>query len=135
MSVSQLYRWAGVIGIVAGGLNIMVEFAPASLGRPLNLLVVLLGLWVLAAIYVRQRDASGILGAIGYLINSLGLALLVGLVFTQVFVLAALDTAFIGELFAGTLGLAALVSLVIFTVGVILFGVATFRAAVFVRRK
>jgi hypothetical protein len=55
----------------------------------------------------------------------------VGLVFTQVFVLAALDTAFIGELFAGTLGLAALVSLVIFTVGVILFGVATFRAAVF----
>jgi hypothetical protein len=131
MSTATLYRWAGIVGIVAGVLNIIVEFVPDSLGTPLNLLVVLLALWVLAALYVRQRQASGVLGFIGYIINTFGLALVVGLVFAQVFVLSALDAALVGELFAGTTGLAALVSLVIFTLGVVLFGIAIIRANVF----
>lgn len=131
MKVSQLYRWAGIVGIVAGILNILVEVLPENLAGPLNLLVVTLALWVLTALYLRQRQASGTLGFIGYIINTFGLALVVGLVFAQVFVLSALDAAFVEELFAGSTGLAALVSLVIFTLGVVLFGIANIRANVF----
>ena len=131
MSTATLYRWAGIVGIVAGVLNIIVEFVPDSLGTPLNLLVVLFALWVLTALYVRQRQASGVLGFIGYIVNTFGLGLVIGVVFAQVFVLSALDAALVGELFAGTTGSAALVSLVIFTLGVVLFGIALIRAKVF----
>jgi len=131
MKVSQLYRWAGIVGIVTGILNILVEFLPENLAGPSNLLVVTFNLWVLTALYLRQRQASGVLGFIGYIINTFGLALVVGLVFAQVFVLSALDAALVEELFAGSTGLAALVSLVIFTLGVVLFGIAIIRANVF----
>lgn len=131
MKVSQLYKWAGIVGIVAGILNILVEVLPENLAGPLNLLVVTVALWVLTALYLRQRQASGILGFTGYIINTFGLALVAGLVFAQVFVLSALDAAFVEELFAGSTGLAALVSLVIFTLGVVLFGIAIIRANVF----
>ena len=131
MKVSQLYRWAGIVGIVAGILNILVEFLPENLAGPLNLLVVTFALWVLAALYLRQRQASGMLGFIGYSINTFGLALVVGVVFAQVFVLSALDAALVEELFAGTTGMAALLSLVIYALGVVLFGIAIIRANVF----
>lgn len=131
MKVSQLYHWAGIAGIAAGFLNIIAEFAPDRLGGPLNLLVVILGLWLLTALYIRQREESGMLGFIGYIINTFGLALFAGLVFAQLFVLSVLDTALVTELLAGPTGQAALVSMVIFTVGVILFGVALIRANLF----
>jgi hypothetical protein len=131
MKVSQLYHWAGIAGIVTGLLNIIAEFIPDNLGGPLNLLVVILSLWVLTALYVRQREESGILGFIGYIINTFGLALVVGLVFAQLFVLSALDAAPVAELLAGATGRAALVSQIIFTLGAILFGVALIRANLF----
>lgn len=131
MKISQLYKWAGIIGIFVGTLNIIVEFLPENLAGPLNLLVVILSLWLLTALYLRQRQVSGILGFVGYIINTFGLSLVVGLVFLQVFVLSALDAAFVKELFAGTTGLVALASLVIFTLGVVLFGIAIIRADVF----
>ena len=131
MNRSLLYLWAGIAGIIAGLLNIVIEFLPASVGRPLNLLVVILTLWTLTAIYLHQREESGILGFIGYAINQFGLALIVGLIFAQVFVLSALDLALVGELMSGTTGLAALASLIIFVLGVILFGTSIIRANLF----
>jgi hypothetical protein len=135
MSTATLYRWAGIAGIVAGVLVIIVNFVPGgiwgSLGRPLNLLVPLLSMWALAAVYLWQRQASGLLGFIGYIVNSLGLALLVGNDFTIAFIFPSLDAAVVGGLLAGTTRTAFMVGLDIFVVGVILFGVATIRAGVF----
>jgi hypothetical protein len=130
---SRLYRWAAAAAIAAGLLNLAVEFLPRSIGGMLNLLVNVLGLWILTALYLRQREASGLTGFVGYAGQSFGLALGVGLLFAQVFVLDALEPDLSARLFAGALGLAALAALALITLGAIVFGLATFRAGVFAK--
>ena len=49
MEASDLYRLTGIIGIVAGVLNVIVELLPERIGQPLDLLVNTMGLWVLTA--------------------------------------------------------------------------------------
>jgi len=131
MQASELYRWGGITGIVAGVLNVLVELLPERIGQPLDLLVNLLGLWVLAALYLRQRAASGVFGLIAYAIQSFGMALVIGFLFTDAFVLSGFDAAQRAEVLAGPTGLAAVIGLVITTLGAVLFGIATLRAGVF----
>jgi hypothetical protein len=131
MEVFDLYRWSGAIGIIAGILNVMVEFLPERLGQPLDLLVNTLGLWVLAALYFRQREASGVFGLIAYGIQSFGMALVIGFLFTQAFVLSELDVAQRAAILAGPSGVATVIALAIVTLGAVLFGIVTFRAGVF----
>ena len=50
MDISDLYRWRGITGIVAGVLNVIFEFLPERMGQPLDLPVNTLGLWVLTAL-------------------------------------------------------------------------------------
>jgi hypothetical protein len=45
MEVFVFYRWSGVMGVVAGVLNVIVELLPERIGQPLDLLVNTLGLW------------------------------------------------------------------------------------------
>ena len=131
MGVFDLYRWSGVIGIIAGVLNVIVEFLPERIGQPLDLLVNTLGLWVLAALYFRQREASGVLGLIAYAIQSFGMALVIGFLFTQAFVLSEFDVAQRAAILAGPTGVATVIALAIVTLGAVLFGIATLRAGVF----
>jgi hypothetical protein len=133
MKTSDLYRWSGIIGIVVGVLNVIVELLPEQINLPLELLVNTLALWILIALYLRQREASGKLGLIGYAVQSFGIALVVGLLFTQAFVLPELDAAQKEAVLAGPTGLAAVVALAIMTLGAVLFGIATVRARVFPR--
>src|SRR6266487_3556831 len=44
MEALDLYHWSGIIGIVAGALNVIVELLPERIGQPLDLLVNTLGL-------------------------------------------------------------------------------------------
>jgi hypothetical protein len=75
MRDSQLYRLSGLTSLVAGIANAQAELLPAAPGGLLNLLANTLGLWVLAALYLRQRGAVGRLGFAGYGLQSFGLAL------------------------------------------------------------
>ena len=90
MDISDLYRWRGITGIVAGVLNVIFEFLPERMGQPLDLLVNTLSLWVLTALYLRQREASGVFGFIAYTVKSFGMVLVIGFLFTQAFVLAGI---------------------------------------------
>src|SRR5258706_16197382 len=131
MDVLDLYRWSGVVGILAGVLNVIVELLPERVGQPLDLLVNTLGLWVLVALYLRQREASGVLGLIAYVIQSFGMALVIGFLFTQAFVLAALGATQRAPVLAGPTGLVTVIALAIVTLGAVLFGIVTLRAGVF----
>jgi hypothetical protein len=131
MGALDLYRWTGIVGIVAGVLNVIVELLPEKIGLPLDMLVNILGLWVLIALYLRQREASGVFGFIAYAVKSFGIALVVGFLFTQAFVLPELDAAQRAAVLAGPTGLAAIVALAIVTLGAVLFGIVTLRARVF----
>lgn len=131
MKTTQLYKLVGSIGIFGGVLNLVAHILPERSGQPLDLLVNLLLLWVLVALYLYQREAVRLLGLIGYALNSFGLALTVGYLFARTFVLAVFSPALIQQLLLGILGLSVLVSLVIHALGVVIFGVATFRGGVF----
>jgi hypothetical protein len=100
-------------------------------GGVFNVLANTLGLWVLTALYLRQRQQAGLLGFVGYVLQSFGIAWAVGFLFAQVFVLNQLGPDQTSAAIAGPLGLAALATLVTVTLGAILFGAATIRAAVF----
>ena len=131
MEALDLYRWTGILGILAGVLNVIVELLPEQIGQPLDLLVNILGLWVLVALYFRQRKASGVFGLIAYVVQSFGMAFVIGFLFTQAFVLAGFDAVQRAAVLAGPAGVATVISLAIVTVGAVLFGIATLRAGVF----
>lgn len=131
MKSSDLYRWSGVTGILAGVLNGIVEFLPEGIGQPLDVVVNALGLWVLVALYLRQREASGVFGFVAYVIQSFGMVLVIGFLFAQAFVLSGLAASQRAAVLAGPAGIATLIALAITTVGAMLFGIATLRAGVF----
>ena len=131
MEASSLYRWSGITGIVAGALNVMVELLPERFGLPLELFVNILGLGVLAALYLRQRAASGVPGWIGYVTQFFGMTVVIGFLFTQAFVLGSLDETQKAALLSGPAGIVTVIGLAITTVGAILFGIASLRAGVF----
>ena len=131
MEGSDLYRWSGIVGIIVGVLNVIVELLSERIGQPLDLLGNTLGLWVLTALYLRQREASGVFGFIAYAIQSFGMALMIGFLFTQAFVLSGLDAEQKAVVLAGPTGLVTVIALAIVTVGAVLFGIATLRAGVF----
>ena len=131
MEARDLYRWSGFVGITVGVLNVIVELLPERIGQPLDLLGNTMGLWVLTALYLRQREASGVFGFIAYVIQSLGMALMIGFLFTQAFVLSGLDAAQRAAVLAGPTGVATVIALAIVTVGAVLFGIATLRADIF----
>ena len=131
MQTSELYRWSGITGILVGLLNLLAEFLPAVTGQPLDLLANILGLWVLTALYVRQRAASRVLGFVGYALQFFGMVVIIGFLFARAFVFSALEAAQKAALLAGPAGLATVIGLALVTLGAILFGVATLRAGVF----
>jgi hypothetical protein len=112
-------------------LNVVVEILPERLGIPLDMLVNKLALWVLTALYLRQRVASGVFGFIAYAIQSFGMTLVVGFLFAQAFVLPELDAAQRTAVLAGPTGQAAILALAMVTLGAMLFGIATLRARLF----
>ena len=133
MSTSTLMRWAGVAGLLSGlflAINALIP-VDSTLEATAGMLSGVLGLYVLAAVYLGQREASGAFGAIAYIVNSFGLALAVGASFAEAYVLLALDASVMNELIAGSAGLAFVVSLLIFNLGVVLFGIAVIRAGIY----
>lgn len=133
MSSSVLFRLGGIAGLLSGLFLAIRSVLPAGnhFGVIAELLSAVLLLYVLTALYLGQREASGTLGGIGYIVNSFGLSLFVGAAFAVAFVLSALSDNVVEELVAGSTGLALLVSLAIFALGVVLFGIATILAKVY----
>lgn len=152
-------RWAGLSAVVAGLCYVLVGVfhplnIPESVTTPRWLIVHVLamamsffGLLGMAGLYARQVEKSGWLGLAGYFIFSLWLALILGFTFVEVFVLPVVATtapAFVAGwlgMFTGTastIDLGALpfvwtLSGPIYILGGLLFGIATFRAAILPR--
>jgi hypothetical protein len=131
MEASNLYRWSGITGVVAGALNVLVELLPEWVGLPLELFVNILGLGVLTALYLRQRAASGVSGWIGYVTQFFGMTVVIGFLFTQAFVFSSMDDAQKAALLTGPTGIVTVIGLAITTVGAIVFGIASLRAGLF----
>lgn len=155
MSSSYLIRLSGLAAVVAGALLLVGDLldllslatgpentseAATTTTFTFTFLLYLIGsvllLVGLVGLYVRQSEASGILGLAGFAIAFLGTALILGAVWAQLFIApflavrapAALDAEPTGMLAAGftlTFALGAL--------GWLLFGIAALRARVYPR--
>jgi hypothetical protein len=159
ITVESLIRWSGPAALAAGVSYALVGvFHPpnilASVTTPTWLVVHVLamamsifGLVGLTGIYARQAEKSGWLGLAGYLLLTLWLALILGFTFVEVFILPTLATiapafveAWLG-VFNGTtsginltsLSTAWTISGLLYILGGILFGIATFRASLLPR--
>jgi len=159
ITIERLIRWSGPAALIAGVSYATVGvFHPpnvlASVTTPTWLVVHVLamatsifGLLGLTGIYARQAEKSGWLGVAGYLLLSLWLALILGFTFVEVFILPTLATiapayveGWLG-VFNGTandINLASLSTIwtiagPLYILGGILFGIATFRAALLPR--
>jgi hypothetical protein len=152
MNRANLFRWSGLANIVAGAMTALFWFIHPSLDDPENallgrwmyadtgfILLIVLLLWGLTGLYLRQAEGSGGLGFAGYVLGFIGLALFVGLGSFNAYVVPVLtadargllgDT---GALMRGALGKYAMTTGLTFALGYVLFGIATFRAKLFPR--
>ena len=104
----------------------------------LRLLSTVLFLWALLALHNRQSLATGALGLWGFVVAFFGTALLVGSVWTEVFVYPTLarvaPTVFTGQSAeASSLIIGKNLSAYLFAIGIVLFGLATLKAGVYPR--
>ena len=121
--------------VLAGGgeqLSDVMATAPYAVEALLLLLGDVLLLFGLFGLYVRQSEAAGTLGLVGFLVAFLGTALTVGVDWDEVFVVPILADAAPELLDAGP-PLGIILSFGVFTVGWVLFGLATLRARVYPR--
>jgi hypothetical protein len=159
ITATRLIRFAGLSAILAGVLFIFIQIIhPAdilssvttdrwAIVHYLTITMCLFGLLGITGIYARQVIETGLLGLVGYLMTSLFYALTIGFQFIEAFVSPLLTTEspmFVESALAlakGTFGemdlgaLADVYTLVggLYMLGLLLFGIATFRARILPR--
>jgi hypothetical protein len=152
VSCSNLIRLSGLAAIVAGALLLvgdLLSLATESENRSeaattapfvftflLYLIGTVLLLVGLVGLYIRQSEASGILGLVGFAAAFLGEALVLGAVWTELFVAPFLANAAPAVLDAGPTGTLAVGFILTFALGALgwlLFGLAALRARVYPR--
>lgn len=153
MSTSQLIRWAGMAGVLAGGLVVVSDVVfwlalgdqPTSVAAAsstwflaviVTLVSVYLALFALVGLYARQAAQSGGLGLTGFVLAFLGTMLTSGYLWAGAFIVPPLTEAAPGFLDAvdanpsGVVAAGFLSALVLFAAGWILFAIASVRARV-----
>ena len=151
MSSSGLARWGGLAAMVAGVLLLvaeLLELLPAFDDYPFSELALtalflfqqalyLLGLILLSVglvgLYARQSETAGLLGLVGFLGAFIGTVFFTGFFWANIFVAPALairapEFLDLGGRFPGFY-----LSLLVYAVGWLLFGLASLRARVYSR--
>ncbi|TDO39352.1 hypothetical protein [Paractinoplanes brasiliensis] len=139
MTESILYRLAAIVGLVGGGLTVLAAGRRAGL-IPENALTHALAppatallLFTLTAFYLVQRRAAGRLGLAGFVLNHLGLSGLFAIEFLTHAVLQYQDAAGRERILTGPGRPYFLVVALVFLAGVLVFGLASWRAGVLPR--
>jgi hypothetical protein len=158
-TASNLIRWAGLPAMVAGIIFAGIQpIHPAdvvasvttsawAIITPLKTIMSLFFLLGITGIYARQANKAGWLGLVGFLLFSLCWALQTAFIFAEAFILPLLATTapqFVDGLLGAVSGRASQVNLgalpalynsvgILYMLGGLLFGIATFRAGVLPR--
>jgi hypothetical protein len=158
-TASNLIRWAGLVAVLGGSLFIIMQpiHPPDTLSSVttsawatvhyVGVVMCLLNLLGIVGIYARQVKESGLLGLAGFLVFSLMWALTAAFQFAEGLIVPLLATdapkfveGFLGitsgspsEVNLGLLPAVYSLTSVLYLVGGVLFGIATFRAGVLPR--
>ena len=145
MSSSNLIRWSGLAAVVAGVLSLIADLLAMSQIGPfthwvttgtyafesllrMSVLVLLLPLG-LVGLYARQSEAAGLLGLLGFVVAFAGTVLVAGFAWTGAFIAPALATSAPQFLNAPPPGRS--LSILIFVIGWLLFGIASLLARIY----
>lgn len=132
MTMNRLAAWFGVLAGLCIGLPGAVEAFTGETAATSFVLGVApaLAIPLLAALHLRQSDATGSFGAVAYTVNVVGLGLFGGAAFALNLALFYVDRPVLDELLAGPTRIALLGSAVVFAVGAVLFGITMVRARI-----
>jgi hypothetical protein len=152
MSLQSISRRIGPVSMVAAALIIVSQGVHLGLGlafgdqsadsvvHTLKYVLALVAMYALllalTGLYLRQADAAGKLGMVGYLVAFLGTLLIAGDWWFESFVspqIAAVAPDVMTGAISGSLAVGAAATFGLFAVGWTVFGIATFRARVFPR--
>jgi hypothetical protein len=137
MPTNTLYRLAGLAGVLSGVIVIVNAarrgglIAENALTHAIAPWGAALALFALTGLYLWQRERAGRLGLAGYATVLLGLTGLFGVEFTTHAVYQYLDPSIRDAILTGPARAYFLVVAATFLVGVVLFGIATWRAGVY----
>jgi hypothetical protein len=129
-----LYRLAGQTGIVTGVLLLFNTARRAGVvpenafTHQLAPIAAFLAPLVITGLYLWQRERSGTLGFVGYVLNFLGLAGALAIEFTLHYVFPLLPEDTVTSLVDGRTGMGFLLISVVYLAGIVLFGLAMWRA-------
>ena len=152
MTAQSTAHWVGPVSlfaaamiIVSQGLHLALGLAmgaqPAdtvlhSVKYALALIATIALLFALTGLYLRQADAAGRLGLVGYVVAFIGTVLVAGDWWFESFIvpqIAAVAPEVMTGAVTGSMVIGAAATFVLFAVGWTMFGIATFRANVYPR--
>jgi hypothetical protein len=139
VSPTALYRLAGQTGVVAAVLLLFNDARRAGIvpentfTHSIAPVAAFLALFVITGWYLWQRESSGVLGLWGYLLNFVGLSGALAIEFTLHYVFPLLDKQTVTRLVEGRTGTGFLIVSVVYLTGIVLFGLAMWRAGRFPR--
>ena len=152
MTPHTSFRWVGPVSLLAATLIIVSQALHLGLGLAMgvqpadNLLhsakygIALIStialLFALTGLYLRQADAAGRLGLVGYVVAFIGTVLVAGDWWFESFIvpqIAAVAPQVMTGAITGSMAIGAAATFVLFALGWTVFGIATFRANVYPR--
>jgi hypothetical protein len=132
MSTATLYSLSAIAGVVAGICIILGallnDLLKTQRGTIFNFLGALIGLFGITGFYLWQRTEFGAFGLVAYVLAFIGFALIACIDYMGAFIAPTEEE--IASLQKSSAMMVAMVSGLIFLVGEILFGIATFRAGI-----
>lgn len=152
MTVQSIARWVGPVSMLAAALIVVSQGVHLALGLAMGpqpadsvlhsvkyvlaLLAMCALLLALTGLYLRQADAAGRLGLIGYLVAFVGTVLVAGDWWFESFIMpqiAAVAPEVTTGAITGSMVVGAVATFGLFAIGWTVFGIATFRANVYPR--
>ncbi len=137
MSTSSLYRLSGAAALLAAICvaigSLLANVLDLSGGPIFNFFGFLFGLFGITGLYLWQREQSGLLGGVGYIVLFIGFAFLMSADFFGGFVLPVLSGDVLSQLRGSSAAFVLFGSGLVAMLGVILFSVSVIRAGIFPR--
>jgi hypothetical protein len=136
MPPTTLYRLTGRAGVVTGVLLLFNDARRVGLvpenafTHAIAPIAAFFAPFVITGIYLWQRDRVGALGLWGYVLNCVGLIGAAAIEFTGHWVFPFLGKETVTSLVDGRTGLGFLIIAVVYLIGIVLFGFASWRAGV-----
>ncbi len=152
MTAHSIGRWVGPVSLLAASMIIVSQGLHLALGLAMGaqpadnvlhsvkyafaLVATIALLFALTGLYLRQADAAGKLGLVGFVLAFIGTVLVAGDWWFESFIapqIAAVAPQVMTGAITGSMAVGAVATFVLFALGWTIFGIATFRANVYPR--